>query len=137
MKNLRFNRKLKAYTLNELLLVICIIGVLVGVALPLIMPVLSKARATEAELQLGHLNTLEKSYFYMHSKYSDNLNDISFEQSKLVTQGGTANYLIEIIEASNTGFKARATSVTDFDGDGILNVWEVDEEKNIKEITPD
>ena len=131
------NKKLKAFTLAELLVVLIIIGILVMIALPNLMPLISKAKSTEAELQLEHVYTLEKSYFYLHSKYSTNPADISFEQSKLVTQGGNANYQLEVIEATNNAFKVRATSITDFDGDGVFNVWEVDQDKNIKEVTPD
>lgn len=129
--------KLQAFTLMELLIVLIIIGILVLLALPNLMPLISKTKSTEAQLQLEHVYTLEKSYFYLHSKYSNSLSDISFEASKLVKDGGNANYLIEIVDANNTTFKARATSITDFDGDGNFNVWEVDHEKNIKEITAD
>lgn len=137
MKRIKFKKKLAAFTLPELMMVICIIGILVSLVLPTLTPLLSKAKATEAQLQLAHVHTLEKSYFYMHSKYSTDLNEISFEQAKLVTKGGNANYQIEIIEASNSTFKIRATAVTDFDSDGIFNVWEIDQDKNIKEVTPD
>lgn len=129
--------KIKAFTLMELLIVLIIIGILVLLALPNLMPLISKAKSTEAQLQLEHVHTLEKSYFYLHSKYSDNFTDISFEHSVLTTKGGNANYQIEIIEATNNTFKARATAITDFDGDGVFNVWEVNQDKNIKEITPD
>ena len=131
------HKKIKAFTLMELLIVLIIIGILVLLALPNLMPLISKAKSTEAQLQLEHVHTLEKSYFYLHSKYSDSFTDISFEHSVLTTKGGNANYQIEIIEATNNTFKARATAITDFDGDGIMNVWEVDQDKNIKEITPD
>lgn len=130
-------KKIKAFTLMELLIVLIIIGILVLLALPNLMPLISKAKSTEAQLQLEHVHTLEKSYFYLHSKYSDNFTDISFEHSVLTTKGGNANYQIEIMEATNNTFKARATAITDFDGDGVMNVWEVDQDKNIKEITPD
>lgn len=131
------NKKIKAFTLMELLVVLIIIGILVSLALPELLPLISKAKSTEAQLQLEHVHTLEKSYFYLHSKYSDNFTDISFEPSIPTTKGGSANYQIEITEASNNAFKARATAITDFDGDGIFNVWEVDQDKHIKEITPD
>jgi len=131
------NHKLSAFTLTELLVVLVIIGILVLLALPKLMPLISKAKSTEAQLQLGHLHTLEKSYFYMKSKYSNNFEEIGFEQEKLVTDGGSANYRIDIIEASATGFKARATAVVDFDGDGKFNVWEIDQDKNLVEITKD
>lgn len=130
-------KKLKAFTLMELLIVLIIIGILVLLALPNLMPLISKAKSTEAQLQLEHVYTLEKSYFYLHSKYSTNFTDISFEPSKSTAQGGNANYQIEVVEATNNTFKARATAIADFDGDGIYNVWEVNQDKNIKEVTPD
>lgn len=130
---MRFNKqKLQAFSLTELLVVLVIIGILVLLALPVLMPVISKAKSTEAQLQLGHLHQMEKSYFYLHSKYSSDFEDIGFEQVKLVSEGGSANYKIEIIESSHNTFKARATSITDFDGDGVFDVWEIDQEKKIK-----
>ncbi|MGB3948984.1 MAG: prepilin-type N-terminal cleavage/methylation domain-containing protein [Bacteroidia bacterium] len=137
MKKTKRNNKLKAFTLMELLIVLIIIGILVLLALPNLMPLISKAKSTEAQLQLEHVHTLEKTYFYLHSKYSTDLKEISFEPAVLTSNGGNANYQIEIIEATNNSFKGRATAVTDFDGDGTLNVWEVDQDKNIKEVTPD
>lgn len=131
------SNKVKAFTLTELLVVLVIIGILVLLALPRLMPLISKAKSTEAELQLGHIHTLEKSYFYEHSKYTDNLNDIGYEQEKLTTEEGSANYRIEITQAANAIFKARATAVVDFDGDGEFNVWEIDQDKRLVEITKD
>ena len=129
--------KLKGMTLMELLVVLIIIGILVLVAIPNLTPLISDAKATEAKLQLEHVYTLEKTHFYMNSKYTSALNEIKFEHPKLVSEGGTANYKIEVIETSNSSFKARATAQSDFDGDGTFNVWEIDQEKILKEITPD
>ena len=132
-----FFKKLNAFTLTELLVVLVIVGILVLLALPNLMPLISKAKSTEAQLQLEHLHAMEKSYFYLHSKYSDNFDELGFEQSKLVTEEGSANYKIEVVESSPNSFKARATAVVDFDGDGVFNVWEVDHEKKIHEVTKD
>ncbi len=131
------NKKLKAFTLQELLVVLIIIGILTLLVLPNLLPLISKAKSTEAQLQLKHVFTLQKTYFYTYSKYSDDLVTIGFEQEKPVTMGGNANYLIEIVQASNSSFLARATAVTDFDGDGEYNVWEVDHENNLREVIPD
>ena len=136
MKNITF-KKIKAFTLMELLVVLCIVGILILLALPNLMPLISKTKATEAQLQLKHLYTLEKSYFYLHSKYSEDLVAIDFEQAKLVTEDGQANYLIEISEVSGTGFKARATAVVDFDGDGTFDVWEIDQDNKLVQVTKD
>lgn len=131
------NKKLRAFTLTELLVVLVIVGILVLLALPKLMPLISKAKSTEAQLQLGHLHTLEKSFFYLKSKYGNSFDEIGFEHEKLVTDGGNANYRIEIIESTPTSFKARATAVVDFDADGIFNVWEIDQDKNLVELTKD
>jgi len=129
--------KLKAFTLTEILIVLVIVGILVLLALPNLMPLISKAKSTEAQLQLEHIYTLEKSYFYLHSKYSTSFDDIDYEAVKSTKDGGSANYKIEIVSATDKTFKATATAVVDFDGDGIFDVWEVDQDKNIKEVTKD
>ena len=128
---------LKSFTLTEVLVVLIIIGILILLALPNLMPLITKAKSTEAKIQLQHLYTLQKNYFFEKSRYSTDLTEISFEQQKTVVNGGQANYKIEIIEATSNYFKARATSIVDFDGDGIMNTWEIDSDKTIKEVIPD
>ena len=114
-----------------------IVGILIYLALPDYSNVVSQAKAVEAKLQLEHVHTLERSYFYERSKYSSDLSEIGFEQQKLTTQGGNANYLIEVILDGSSGFRARATAVVDFDQDGVFNVWEMDQEKTLSEVTKD
>lgn len=134
MKN---KHSLKSFTLSELLVVLIIIGILILVALPQLMPLISKARSVEAKQGLKHLHTLQKTYFYEFAKYSDDLGDIGFEQELTVEEDGAANYLIEIVEASPSSFLARATAVVDFDGDGEYNVWEIDDSGKLDEVTRD
>ncbi|HTK18470.1 MAG TPA: type II secretion system protein [Mucilaginibacter sp.] len=131
-------KRLPAYTLTEILVVLVIIGILVLLALPNLLPLITKAKSTEAKVQLEHIQTLEKNYFYEHSKYTTDLTELGFIQEPLSTDGkGHANYQITIPNATTTTFTARATAVVDFNGNGTFNVWEIDQDKNLKEVTPD
>ncbi len=130
-------KQLRAFSLAELLVVLVIIGILVLIALPNLMPLISKAKSTEAQQQLVFLHTLEKNHFYTYSRYSASLDEIGFEQVKLTSDGGQANYLIEIVEASEQGFRATATAVADFNGNGVYNVWEINQDKELKEVVKD
>jgi type IV pilus assembly protein PilE len=134
-----FKKRVKAYTLTEILVVLCIIGILVLLALPNLLPLITKAKSTEAKVQLEHIHTLEKNYFYEKSKYTTDLKELGFIQEKLSTDSkdGRANYRIEVVNATSNSFTARATAVVDFNGNGTMNVWEVDQDKNIREVTPD
>ncbi|MCD8406197.1 type IV pilin protein [Tenacibaculum finnmarkense] len=130
-------KKTNAFNLQELLVVLVIIGILILIALPSLMPLISKAKKIEAQSQLKHLHNMQRNYFYMHSKYSNDFNAIDFILPKTVNQGGTSNYSYEIIEATNNSFKAKAIAISDFDGDGIFNVWEINQDNNLIEIVKD
>lgn len=136
MNGLR-NKKLKAFTLTELLVVLVIIGILVLLALPDHTSVISKAKATEAKMHLENAYTLQRTYFYEHSKYATDLETLGYEQQKLVTEGGAANYRLELAQVNTSGFVIRATAVVDFDQDGAFNVWEVNQDKAIVEVVKD
>lgn len=138
MKNF-YKGKVNAYTLTEILVVLVIIGILVLLALPNLMPLITKAKSTEAKVQLEHLQTLQKNFFFEKSKFSSDLDEVGFVQEKLTTDGidGRANYRVEVVQSSPTTFVGRATAVIDFDGDGIFNVWEIDQDNNLREVTPD
>jgi len=138
MKRMRFlMRKDHGFSMVELMVVLVIIGILVLLALPRLEPVVTKAKTTEAKLMLKQVYTLEKSYKYENDRYSNSLDEIGFEQEKLVTDGGRARYKIEIVSADDKGFVAQATAVVDFNGNGRFNVWTVDETGDIKEKVPD
>lgn len=133
------HKRIDAYTLTEILVVLVIIGILVLLALPNLLPIITKAKSTEAKVQLEHLQTLEKNYFYEHSKYTTDLEELGFIQEKLSTDSkdGRANYRIEVSSATNTAFLGKATSVVDFNGNGTYNMWQIDQDKTLKEVTKD
>ena len=129
---------LPSFSLSELLVVLVIIGILILIALPNLLPLITKAKSTEAKMQLEHLHQLQKTYYYEHSRYSNDLAVLGFVQEKLVSEeGGRANYVIEIVSAGNAAYLARASSVVDFDNDGTLSVWEINQENNLREAVQD
>lgn len=135
MSNNRY--KLPSFNLQEMLIVLAIVGILILIALPNLMPLITKAKSVEAQTQLKALYNAEQQYYYMYSKYGNNFSEIDFEVPKTVKENGTANYQYEIVQSSATGFTARATAVTDFNGNGVFNVWEVDQQGTPKQVTND
>ena len=136
-RNAFSDRTLMAFSLTELLVVLVIIGNSGAGGDAELDAVDLKGEGDGAQQQLTFLHSLEKSYFYTYSRYSDDLEELGFEQATLVTDGGNANYRIEVVEAGENGFKAQAVSVVDFDKDGVFNVWEIDQDKNLKETVKD
>tara|TARA_R110002033_G_scaffold66981_3_gene117998 strand:- start:41950 stop:42393 length:444 start_codon:yes stop_codon:yes gene_type:complete len=134
-----FSKKamVKAYSMSELLIVLCIIGILILLVLPNQTSVISQAKAIEAQSMLNHLYGLEKSHFYRYSKYSNDFEALGFEPAKTISEGGQAVYKIEVVEAAANSFKARAISLSDFDGDGNFNTWEIDQDKLLLEVVKD
>lgn len=131
------HKKLKAYSLFQIMVAILITGILTALAVPSIMKAVTKAKQGEAKSQLEHLYSLERLHFLEFSKYSSDFEELDFEQQKLVTEDGGARYKIEIVDAGTTTFTARASAVQDFDGDGVFNVWEINQDRKLTEVIKD
>lgn len=130
-------RKIPAYNLQEILIVLAIIGILLLLAMPKLMPLISKTKSLEAQTQLKHIHNMQILYSYSSSRFSNDFDQIDFEAPRTVKNGGNANYVYEIIMATTDAFKVRATAVVDFDRDGIYNVWEIDENGTPKQVIKD
>ncbi|MEL4309113.1 prepilin-type N-terminal cleavage/methylation domain-containing protein [Joostella sp. CR20] len=137
MKDLKKYKKLPAFNLQEMLIVLAIIGILILIALPNLMPLISKAKSVEAQTQLKAIYNAQTTYRYMYSKYSGEMSELDFEAPVTVKNNGNANYEYQILSADNASFTAKAIAITDFDGDGVFNVWEIDESGNPKQIVKD
>ncbi len=136
MKKL-LSKKTPSFNLQEMLIVLAIIGILLLIALPNLMPLITKAKSVEAQVQLKAIYNAEKQYYFMYSKYSSNFSEIDFEAPKTVKENGSANYSYEIVQSSNSEFKVKATALTDFNGNGVFNVWEIDHNGQPKQIIND
>ncbi|WP_291856847.1 prepilin-type N-terminal cleavage/methylation domain-containing protein [Marinilabilia sp.] len=134
----QFTRKrVSAFTLPELLVVLVIIGILLLLALPELMPLVSRAHSLEARKGLKMLHTLQRTHFFEYSRYTDDLQKLGFEQQSLVTEGGNSKYIIEVVEVGTNSFVAQATAVVDFNGNGEFNVWTINGEGELEEVIKD
>lgn len=131
------NGRLDAFSLAEILIVLAIMGILIMLVVPNQAGVASRTKSLEAQQELKMVHNLQYAYFLQYSKYAPDLTAVNYIPHKLVNAGGTANYEISIIEASTSGFKAKAEAVVDFNGDGKKNIWEIDQEGMLKEVQVD
>jgi len=129
--------RMNAFSLAEVLIVLAIMGILIMLVVPNQTGIATRTKSMEAQQELRMLHNLQYAYFLQFSKYSQDLKEINYLPHKLNTEGGTANYRVSITEASPAGFKGRAESVVDFNGDGKMNIWEIDQEGQPKEVQPD
>ncbi len=127
----------EGFSLTELLIVLAIIGILIMIAVPIYQNVTTRAKATEARTQLSFIHTLQKVYHLENDTYATDFNAIGFEHEKMITEGGRARYTIEIENASPSSYLATATSIIDFDNDGVYNKWQVDQNGTIEQVVPD
>lgn len=137
LKSKKNKLTLKAYSMSEILIVLCIIGILIYLVVPNQTSVVTSAKSIEAQNMLSMIHGLEKSHFYRHSKYTTDFNELGFEEALTIDKGGQAIYKIEVIEASLNTFTATATALQDFDGDGVFNTWEINQDRILREITKD
>ena len=119
-------KKLPAYNLQEMLIVLAIIGILLLLAMPSFMPLITKAKSIEAQVHLKAIYNSQKSHYFIYSSYSNSLNALDYEIPLSADQGGVANYRYSITSVSKNNFKAQAEAIVDFDGDGVFNIWEID-----------
>jgi len=128
---------IKAFSLAEILIVLAIMGILIMLVVPNNAGVATRSKSLEAQQELKMIHTLQEAYRMQYSKYSMDLTQLNYIPHKLVTAGGTANYEVTVLEASTTGYKAKAEAVVDFNGDGKKNIWEIDQGGVVKEVQPD
>jgi type IV pilus assembly protein PilA len=151
------------FTLIELMIVVAIIAFLAVISVPSFMRFLSKAKRTEAYMQLSSIYAAQKAYFAEHSTYASALsgpNSLGWKpegysgggaQEKFYytygfgsgTEGqhyftgklGTSASYCSRAYANQQGFMVCAAG--DIDGDGKMDVLGVDQNNNITVLEDD
>ena len=122
-----FNKR--GFTLIELIIVVAVMGILAATAIPKYQKILTRVKGSEAKGMLKAALVMEKAYFNHYGRFSDSLDEIGFVQEALVTDDppGRARYRVAIAAANDEVLLVTATPVVDFDRDGQVNIWAIDE----------
>jgi len=101
----------------EVLIVLLIIGIIAVILLPKF----TKDPTAEAKQWLRQIYTSEEGYKQQHGTYTADFEALRFKAPL------KAKYTYEIISADSVSFTAQATAIEDMDGDGIVDVWTIDQ----------
>lgn len=103
---------LRGFTLIELSLVLVLIGILASISVYTYGRFADKARMTQAQTTLKHLQKTQMAYFTEHGRYSDNLALLDFDPERYT-------FYVISIAVDNTGlvFTGTATGVDAMQGD--------------------
>ncbi len=130
------------FSLIELLIVLVIIGILAGLAIPRYMAYTTRSKQTEAKGLLNQIYLSERAYFQSHDEYwipnsgvqADRNNQYAFDTLGVEIMK-SARYRYEI-----TGDAANftATAISDhLDDDPAIDQWEIDQTGELKVISDD
>ena len=88
LQHIAKKRKENGFTMIELLIVIIIVGVLFGVALPSFMNQANKAKESEAKTYIGSMNKAHQAYFVENTTFTTNIEALGIG----ITTTPTNNY---------------------------------------------
>lgn len=105
-------KRVKAFTLLELLIVIIILGILAALALPQYLRTVERGRSSEAIIHLGSIRISEINYYAEHRIYSDSFDELDLDDpNDLPTPPvGTRLFDYSITSGGNT-FTASAVRI--------------------------
>lgn len=87
-------RVFRGFSLLELMIVLCIVGILLGVALPAYQSSLIKSRRADAMATLVEVAGRQEQWRFVSDRYSDDLRELGYDSDPLVT--GEGHYRIRI-----------------------------------------
>jgi len=111
----------------EVLIVLLIIGIIVVILLPRF----TKDPTAEARQWLGQIYAFEEGYKKQYGRYTADFGALGFKAPP------GAKYTYEIIAADSVSFTAQATAIEDLDGDGVVEVWTIDQRDSLVHKTAD
>lgn len=141
----RISRLLKSnqrgFSLIELLIVLVIIGILAGLAIPQYMSYTTKAKQVEAKELLHQIYLLERAYYHNNDQYwipgsgvaANRSNPYAFDSIGVEIMK-SARYTY-VITGDENHFTATATA--NLDDDPAIDQWQIDETGELRAISDD
>jgi len=108
---------LQGFTLIELMVAVCILGILSAVAIPVYQHFTKQAKMVEAQSALHELEGLEDYYYSLFDTYTDDLDALGFAPIPRL------QYYTILIELKNGGLGYDATASATLDASGFLDAW--------------
>ncbi len=110
------------FTLIEVLIVVIIIAVLAGLAVPMFRGTVEKSRKTEAEGVLSATRHSELRYFAANNTYTTTVASLDYNPTAADTSGQTVHFTYTIPTGGATTLTVTATRNTVDGGDGTSTV---------------
>ena len=137
----------RGFSLIELMIVVALIGILAAIAIPNFLTYQARAKQSEAKTNLAAIHTAAVIYFAEQNTYGETFNAIGFAVTGSSPRyhyalgsstAGAALGGCTVPDADQdfaTGFTAFA--VGNLDGDATCDVWRIDQEKRLVNVTND
>ena len=130
----RSSRRVKGFSLIEVMIVVVIIGILAALAYPNLQNYLMRTRQTEAKTNLSAIYTAQKIYFSIQGQYANELTSLDIS----IGSGEDAVYSYSVTGNSNS---FTATAQGNLNADSALDTWTINQDKllqnTINDITID
>lgn len=117
------NKKMRGFTLIEVMIVVVIIGILAAIAYPSYQEHVRKSKRADAQASLMELSQFMERYYSANGKYRTAANAApTLPFASTPRSGGAANYNLALSAISDFGYTLTATPAGSMAGDSCGNL---------------